>query len=452
MTDVMLTLRGFGVSFGDQTILSDVTLDLPDRGLTSLVGPAAAGKSTLLRTLAGLNDAHPSLRTWGTAVFEGQEIHGAPRLVSPAGEIRRGMGMVVQHARFFLDSVRENLVSVLPNRSGLEPGAQTRRVCELLRCHGLGELVPRLGDDVASLSKPLQRRLAVVRALVSEPALLLADEPTAGLEEDDAIELLALLRVQARFRAILFVTHNQRLARAAGGMTALLAGGRIQELAPATKFFGNPNTVYGRSFVRTGGCVTESPRPPAVLEAAEGGAALLPVAVSRSRFEGPRGFFWVQPGRLGGLPRPGIVSSVEHDLAGLQRLGVSTLVTLEESATVDPRLAGKFGIELVHFPVVDMSAPALEPAARLCGRVERLIADERVVAMHCRAGLGRTGTLLACQLIWAGESAHAAVDRVRRLNPQCIQAQVQVDFLSAFEAFAESAQNAPPRAHAGPQP
>jgi len=121
----LLELRGFGVGFGERIVLADVTLDLPRRGLTTIVGPAAAGKSTLLRTIAGLNDPHPALSTWGTSSFGGIPLQAAQPAV--AGELRRGVGFVMQHARFFLDDVRENLVSGLPNRAEYEPATQTRR-------------------------------------------------------------------------------------------------------------------------------------------------------------------------------------------------------------------------------------------------------------------------------------------------------------------------------------
>jgi atypical dual specificity phosphatase len=138
---------------------------------------------------------------------------------------------------------------------------------------------------------------------------------------------------------------------------------------------------------------------------------------------------------LAGLPRPGIVSSTQHDLAGLRRLGISTLVTLEETTTVDRKLLAQFDIALLHFPVADMGIPQVEPTRVLCVEIDRLLRAERAVALHCRAGLGRTGTLLACQLIFGRESARDAIERVRRLNPLCIQSQAQVEFLMSFEQF-----------------
>jgi atypical dual specificity phosphatase len=426
-----LTLRGFGVAFGEQTVLADVTLELPRRGLTTLVGPAGSGKSTLLRTLAGLNDGHPTMSTWGTALLGRHPLPPTSREV--AGELRAGFGMVMQHARFYLASIRENLVSALPNRAQLAPVAQTRLVSALLEDSGLGALVPRLDEDVASLPTASQRLLAVVRAVVSGPPVLLADEPTAGLDEDAAMEVVALLRAHASQRSVLFVTHHQRLARAAGGTAILLASGRVQERADAHEFFDRPRTTSGECFLRTGRCVEASAdAAPAALP--PGALAAWPApATVRSRHDGPRGFFWIWPGRLGGMPRPGIVESLEHDVEALARLGISALVSLEEEATVDGDVLAKYGLQSIHLPVPDMGAPGLEGAEALGRRVDALLRAGGTVAMHCRAGLGRTGAMLAAQLIFDGECARVAIERVRAVNPRCIQSQAQVEFLSTFE-------------------
>jgi atypical dual specificity phosphatase len=418
MSRAVLELKGFGVAFGGQVVLSNVTFQLPPAGLTSLVGPAGVGKSTLLRTVAGLNDAHPSLTTWGELWLHGQRVGADSPVPRAPGDLRPGVGFVMQHARFFLDSVRDNLVSALPNRASLDRASQTRLAQRLLEEHGLGMLTPQMSLDVASLPAPLQRRLAVVLAVLGDPKVLFADEPAAGLDDADAIELLTLLRVQARKRAVLCVTHHQRFARASGGTVVLLAGGEVREIAPANAFFAAPASEAGRAFVRTGGWVS----PPAP-------AAPAPPA----RSDSPRGFFWLWPGRLGGLPRPGIVAELDDDLRGLKGIGVTTLVTLEEKATVPPEQLEKLGFAHVHEPVPDMGVPSLDRAAWLCSELERRLQAGEVIAVHCRAGLGRTGTVLASQLVFEGSTAREAIERVRRLNPRCIQSQVQIEFLSFLE-------------------
>ena len=415
-----LALRSFGVAFGDQVILADVSLELPPRGMTVLVGPAGGGKSTLVRTIAGFNDCHPSLATWGSVTFDGRELVADTRPT-----------LVTQHARFFLDSVRENLVSALPNRSKLEQRDQTRIITSRLEATGLGELCDQRGRNAVELPLALQRRLAIVRALIRDPQVIIADEPTVGLDDRDAASVIAMLRLQASERAVLLVTHHQRFAAAAGGTTVLLAGGRIQEQALTQAFFSRPRTEIARHFLRTGGCITPAVGVP-TLAAGESASPVLAPHEPRSRFVGPRGFFWVSPGRIGGMPRPGIIDDLAHDLAGLRRLGVTILITLEELPTVDVDAVGAAGIRPIHFPIVDMGVPEVAATIALCGEIAGWLDGGEIVAVHCRAGMGRTGTLLACQLIAAGQTPRDALDAVRSINPRCVQSDAQVDFLRSF--------------------
>ncbi len=441
---VALTLQGFGVAFGRRVILACINLSVPKRGSTNLVGPAGTGKSTLIRTLAGLNDAQPAMRTWGVVEVDGAVVPSkyrrkADRRGAPAGvENRRRIGLVLQDARFLTATVRENLASGLNNRSSLTRAEQEERLEATLASNQLSELIDHLDEDAISLPPGLQRRLAIIRAALSCPAVLCADECSAGLSSEEAIEVVSLLALQARERAVVFVTHNQAHARALGGRTVLLAGGRIQEETDTEDFFLSPVGAAAQSFVRTGNCSVPGPNakkedladwvePPPTLPASAR-------AVAASRYVGPNGFFWLRPGQLGGLPRPGIVATLDDDLAGLKRLGVTVLITLEEEQTVAPRACSDVAIHCRFFPIVDMMAPSSLDAATLCKEIDAFLEGGEVVALHCRAGLGRTGTMLACHLIWRGVVALEAFETVRRINPLFIQSDEQIDFLSRFAA------------------
>lgn len=417
---MVLEAHGFGVAFNDRVILSHIDLQIPPVGVLNLMGPAGEGKSTLVRTIAGLNMANPALTTWGTVRYGGE-------LVSPAHR----PAVVTQHARLFVATVLENLLSALPERSSLTQLAQRELALRVLAQYDLGMLAERLLDNVVQFSMGIQRRLAIVRTLLAGPRLICIDEPTSELPESERAAIIRLLRAESERRAILLITHNRQDAIELGGLTALLAGGRIQEVGPTLPFFGSPQTKAGLEFVRAGRCSVASPSAKAeeLAPEAEPPAPAGPRPVSQ--FLGPRGFLWLLPGRLAGTPCPGIVESVEHDLAALARVGVTILVSLMENEP-DVAAGQRYGIRIVWFPIPDMQAPTVPAATETCRGVARWIRAGRVVAFHCKAGLGRTGTMLAAYLITQGHSAVQALERVRAIEPRWVQSEVQIRFLEAF--------------------
>lgn len=432
IASVVLQLRSFGVAFGDSVVLNGIDLEVPRAGVVTVMGPGGAGKSTLLRTLAGVNQAQPLMRTWGDALFD-----GAP-LLSTAPP-----ALVGQNAQLVMATVLENLLTTLRERVQLPPREHEAVARVVLEGFDLGFLIPSLRERVVNLPLGAQRLVAVARTLVTEPKLLLLDETTAALPDDAAERVLGLIRKEAERRAILFVTHNRRHAEALGGSMALLAGGRMIEQGPTQRFFSAPQTPVGAQFVRTGSCAVPSPGAKAEdlddPSMAPARPELTPPAAGA-----PRGFTWIRRGRLAGTPRPGIVDDVDHDLTLLRLAGVTHLVCLEERQTTPAALLERYGITGIFFPIIDMGAPSLDDAADVCRLMSTLMKRDAVIAVHCRAGLGRTGTMLAAYLIYEGRPALAAVEDVRALQPKFVQSQVQLDFLASFSAHLRGG----PRNHA----
>ena len=312
---------------------------------------------------------------------------------------------------------------------------QTELARRLLFEHSLNGLSQRLDHDVVDLPLEAQRRLSIVRMAASRSPLICIDEATVGLEDGEADRILGLIRKLSRRQGVLFVTRNKVHAQALGGVTALLAGGRIQEQNATVEFFLSPKTSVGESFVRTGNCSV--PEPTAKKRDLAEGVELpppLPRAARRAmkKSTGPTGFYWVKKDLLGGLPRPGMMNDLEDDLDAMKALGISVLITLEETRTVSAKLFNERGIQSLFLAIDDMGVPSIQQAEELCGEVEQLNAAGEVVAVHCRAGLGRTGTMLACQLIWEGATALEALDAVRAINHYWIQSAIQVEFLTEF--------------------
>lgn len=423
MSESVLTLKEFGVAFGEKIILSSVSLEVPQRGAVVLMGPAGTGKSTLLRTIAGFNDNNPSLRTWGDVDYLGATLGeaGLPALVS-------------QNARLMLSSIFENMVSELPERQTLNKTQQKEVVVRLLQRAGLDHLVDRLNDKVADLSLGEQRHLAITRTAASNPRVLFIDEPTTGISEAESEILLNYIKMESEHRAIVIILHNQKQAKFLEGKVGLLAGGWIQEFAGNNKFFADPQSPLAKDFVRSGSC--HSPSPDAeVDEYAPETPKAPPMPKKAKKFVsdsfGPRGFLWLKKGALAGTPRPGLVADMKYDLKALKRVGVTVLLSLTETP-VDSSELKEFDIEHVEFPIPDMGAPSIEDAIKMCERMTDMMGNDEVLAVHCKAGLGRTGTILVSQLIWEGMPALEALEKARRIEPRWVQSDEQVEFLERF--------------------
>lgn len=429
----VLSLRGFGVGFGEKTILASVDLDIPDRQVTVLLGPSGTGKSTLLRTLGGFNDASPNLRTWGEASYLG----------APVSHTERPL-LAAQNARMMMSSILENIIHDLPERRGLSPLQQRHLAIRLLESAGLDDLVERIDEPVVHLDLARQRHLALMRLAATGARLLMLDEPTTGLNDDEANRLLAYIGEEGKKRSIIVALHNLGHARQLDGNTVLLAGGTIQETAPTGAFLAAPRTEAGRSFIRSGSCALPDPdTDPDSLDPEAPRPAAVPAAAKHyvSDSFGPRGFVWLQKGRLAGTPRPGIVHDIEYDLKALQRVGITTLITLTTTPPDTATLA-QFGIDNIWSPFPDMAPPSPEQALELCEKIRDICHSGGVVAVHCRAGLGRTGTILTAYLIWEGANALEALETARRIEPRWVQSEAQAEFLEHYARFLAGRKNA----------
>lgn len=428
MSDFILELEEYGVAFGEKIILSSVNLKVPAVGNVVLMGPSGIGKSTLFRSICGINQANTSFRTWGKARYLGNDLNN--QLEIPA--------LVSQNAKLMMSSVLENVIINLPERQSLQKNQQIDVAMRLLERANLEQLTERLDDNVIDLSLGMQRHLAILRTAVANPKLVCIDEPTTGLEDDYVDTLLKYISEESERRAIITILHNQDHAKKLKGMVALLSGGWIHEYSMDKDFYSEPQSKAGKQFVKSGSCPVIGPEyDEEALQYMDMDMVELPPPLPKeaknyvSDALGPRNFLWLKKGILAGTPQPGIVADLDYDLKALQRVGVTKLITLLENQ-LDPEPMKEYGIENLWFPIDDMQAPEIDEAINWCKRVEKFMADGEVVAYHCKAGMGRTGTMLTAQLIWEGMEALDALETARRVEPRWVQSQEQIKFLEDF--------------------
>lgn len=148
----------------------------------------------------------------------------------------------------------------------------------------------------------------------------------------------------------------------------------------------------------------------------------------------PRGFKWIIPGKLAGCPAPGISAPIDYDLALLYKVGITRLITLTENDLDQSSLQRNF-LSNMHLPIYDREAPSILQTHMLLVRMQKFIEAGEVLAVHCKAGLGRTGTILAAWLIRdGGLTAEVSIQRLRRIEPGFIQSPDQEAFLQRYEA------------------
>ena len=205
----LFSFEGVTVAFGENEVLTDVQLDLPEGGCTVFVGPSGSGKTTLLRLCNRLE-----VPTAGTVRFRGDDIAGLDPL-----QHRRRVGMVFQRPVAFGGTVLDNLRVARP---ALEAGEAT----EILGRVGLP--AGFLQREQGTLSGGEGQRACLARTLLAEPEVLLLDEPTASLDAEAAAGLERLTQGLAdNGTSLLWVTHDRAQAERLSDRLVHVDRGRV---------------------------------------------------------------------------------------------------------------------------------------------------------------------------------------------------------------------------------
>jgi D-xylose transport system ATP-binding protein len=217
-TTPVLSLRGVGKVFGAVAALTDISLDVHEGEVVALVGDNGAGKSTLVKVLSGVHQPDS-----GEIHFDGRTV----TITSPHEAIDLGIATVFQDLALCenLDVVANLFLGREVRGGRLNEVAMETRSWELL-----GELsarIPSVRIPIASLSGGQRQTVAIARSLLSEPRLIMLDEPTAALGVAQTAEVLNLIeRLRERQHAVIVISHNMEDVRAVADTIAVLRLGR----------------------------------------------------------------------------------------------------------------------------------------------------------------------------------------------------------------------------------
>jgi putative ABC transport system ATP-binding protein len=194
-----LELRGVSVAFGGKTILDVPALDVPAGGIVALTGPSGSGKTTLLHVMAGILKANTGSVTWGDV-----DLAKLKQSASDAWRYRH-VGLIFQEFHL-IDQLSpiHNVTLPATFTHFTVPAPLHKRAVQLLTDFG----VPVGARSVKTLSRGERQRTAIARALLLKPSILLADEPTASLDEEAARQITETLVAAAAGQTIIIVTHD----------------------------------------------------------------------------------------------------------------------------------------------------------------------------------------------------------------------------------------------------
>lgn len=206
-------------NYGAIKALVDITLDIPKNELLFISGPSGAGKTSLLKLLY-----------FGEAVSEGQVLIDGMNLSRISHHripiLRRKFGVIFQDYKLIPTKTVFDNIAIVLEAMGKKRRFVEKKVRSVLRTVGMENSIHSLP---LTLSGGEQQRIAVARAIVGDPKIILADEPTGNLDEDSADIILNLLkRFHIRGATIIIATHDKELIRKTGGRVVYLKQGRMQ--------------------------------------------------------------------------------------------------------------------------------------------------------------------------------------------------------------------------------
>ncbi len=245
------SIQNLSVSYHQETVLSNVSLEVYKGCITALIGPSGCGKSSFLAALNRLSDMVPGAKVSGDITFEGENIFNASVDVRT---LRTKIGMIFQNPNPFPLSIRKNLELPLKEHGVRNKTEIESKIFDALQSVGLwNEVKDRLNSSALALSGGQQQRLCIARALILEPSVLLMDEPCSALDPISSGIVEEMIQKLAGRYTIIIVTHNLAQARRIANYAAFFwmteRVGKLIEFGQCRPLFESPQHSLTAAYV-----------------------------------------------------------------------------------------------------------------------------------------------------------------------------------------------------------
>jgi len=416
----LLELKKLKLGYGSEEIMSIDSLSLNKNEVTGLLGPSGCGKSSLLDAII-CQPMSPSYWQEGKVLLNG--------VILTKSMAKKYIANVPQKARLYTGTILENFFDGIPLKKNIDKIKKQQLVQKFFTALDLWkQFEPILDDLVIKHSIGTHKLILLAKSIIRKPQLLLLDEVLSDISIKEENKIINLIKRLKKYTTIFLITHNKEEAKEMCDSIALVSGGVLHEHTPIEQFFVTPQSTIGIEFLKSGSAWYTNPN---ITERKDDELTLF------RRFSSMCEFYWIINKKIGGMQKPGLTSDIEDNLKTMKLLGVHVLVTLQQK-TIDPSLLNKYGITGVHFPIVDMDIPDLDEVYQLFQKLQTYIKDNKSIVYHCKAGMGRTGTMLACHLLWIEKiSSIQSIGKVRQINHKYIQTDEQLEFVKQFDFFFE---------------
>jgi phosphate transport system ATP-binding protein len=248
-----IEVRNFNFFYGTFQALNGITMTIPERRITALIGASGCGKSTLLRAINRMHDNTYGARGEGELIFDGENILALRDLV----EHRKKIGMIFQRSTAFPMSIFDNVAYGMRLQSQrVDEAAVRARVEQVLRDAALwDEVKDKLDKSGLALSGGQQQRLCIARAIAVSPKVLLMDEPCAALDPISTLKVEELMHKLKEQVTIVIVTHNMQQAARVADYTAFMnmnpqtRAGSLVEFGETEQIFRHPRDKRTEDYI-----------------------------------------------------------------------------------------------------------------------------------------------------------------------------------------------------------